>query len=324
VWSRETDLGRKGVSPVHSRKEGELRIRSLKTENFGKYADWHYAFRGLAGRAQPPFPAPGCVDVTRERPPIYGFGSKSSIVVEKGKSEKLEVRACRNTMRNGDADGIGDRAGGSVSAIDCSGFVSASLIAAGLNLTPHASRSTPDLGTGRFSEFTTRKGGCLEVGSIQAPGGIRAGDILNLAGAHVVLVDRVGPDPLGIQKAMTENDCDSISRDSFDFTIAHSGSFGDLGPARIDAKMALRKGGGGPMGSGMEEALVQLAILTCEKSLREKNPSAEVSSASLKKFPKFTSYRHDSSIPGCMKSASERARLVGESCLEKNRCDLNF
>jgi len=320
VWDEASDQGRKGSSPVTHQCEGKLTLRCLAKSKYDDYGDWHYALRGLDKRTQPPFPQkPYCEDVTRSRPSIYGYGSKCSSPRSEGGLSFLNVRECRNSRHDGSGDGILDGAGGSIAAIDCSGFVGVSLAAAGLNLSPDASKAEVGIGTGRFSEFSTRRGGCLEEARLKIPGGIEAGDILNLAGHHVVLVDQVGPDPLGIERALARGNCDSISRDSFNFTIAHSGSYGDLGPARVSARFRMPGAKSGAMGSGIENNLVDLARKAC-LAAGKGGANATVAGGA----GSFMTYRHRGDIAGCVMPENRRFRLKGEECLTQNGCNLNF
>jgi hypothetical protein len=65
--------------------------------------------------------------------------------------------------------------------------------------------------------------GCFSKISVGKNGDLQAGDIIAESG-HVVIVDSVGTNPLGISQAKSPADCDSLSSSNFDFVVIQSSS----------------------------------------------------------------------------------------------------
>ncbi len=176
------------------------------------------------------YPGPGCENAL-ERPPIYSYGAKPV-----GSPREFSPLADLVQVQEG-ADRAG-RLGVSpnsipVTGMDCSGFVDAAFRAAGLNLTTPS--NPKELGTRVIADIPRKEeASCLKHAPLhpKSGDGLQAGDIINLAGNHVVMVDSVGPDPFGIKRV--EN-CDELGVEHFDFTYIHSGSVASLGVSRVEA-----------------------------------------------------------------------------------------
>lgn len=330
VWDERSDAAREGLSPVTSvyLPERKANMRHLPADKVESYVDWHYALRSLRARSKevpPGYPNGSCEDVTRARPPMYGYGSKCPSAKDSEGHQVLDLRVDRSKVKDGSWDGIDEKSGAPVAAIDCSGLVAFSLAAGGAKLDASQASAEMMVGTMTLPTFAKSPTGCIKTAKFDFPQGLRPGDILNMPAHHVVMVDSVGPDPLGIQKAVEAGNCDSISRDSFDFTLIHSGSAGDLGPARVSARFKLSPGAtSGVMGTAIENNLVSMARKVCQRKLAGVGEGLVASQVGTANGLVFSVYRHQSERPECLMSPAERPRIEGEQCLEANQCDLGF
>ncbi|MFN7684462.1 MAG: hypothetical protein ACK5QT_03515 [Oligoflexia bacterium] len=325
VWTAEI-LAVQRKSPIERVERGSITVRSLSEKKREDYLNWHYALSGLKGRKSPPYPQhESCSHVfenTKAPLPIYGYGAKCETdFCWNPKESTMDLRADRNRRKDGDVDGVDETKNGApLAAIDCSGFVAASFAAAGLKMTPKAWPPELVVGTGKFPEYVGQ--GCIEVATIEYPKGIREGDVVNVSRNHVVIIDSVGPDPLGIQKA--GGNCDRISASSLDFTVTHSGSAGDLGPARFDAKLEV-PAGTVAMGSKLRNGLLDMARRVCRAEVEKAQGKASGKAVSGQEGS-FSVLRHRSDRKECRidpQGKGEKAiRLKGQECLEKSSCEL--
>lgn len=152
-----------------------------------------------------------CRDV-RTAPMIYNYGGKPA-------TTSAATSALDFFTKTG--EGVSPELG-----IDCSGYVFSSIATAGLRLSPgtqlkavlvHGVNST------MFMNPSSNGMSCLQKVSMGLSGTLKAGDILAQNG-HVVVIDRVGADPLGILSATNDSQCDAITSAKFDFIIAQSSS----------------------------------------------------------------------------------------------------
>lgn len=330
VWDDQSDAAREGLTPIASvyLADRKANLRHLPADKVESYVDWHYALRSLRARSKeepPTFPKPSCEDVTRIKPPVYGYGSKCPSSKDADGRQVLSLRTDRNSIKDGHWDGIDEKSGASVAAIDCSGLVAFALAAGGAKLDSRQSSAEMVIGTMTLPQHAKSASGCIKTAKMEFPLGLQPGDILNMPAHHVVMVDSVGPDPLGIQKAVDAGNCDSISRDSFDFTLIHSGSAGDLGPARVSARFKTSPNAtAGVMGSGIENNLISMARKVCSRKLAGVGEGLVASQVGSANGLVFSVYRHQSDRPECLMSAAERPRLEGEQCLDADQCDLGF
>jgi hypothetical protein len=244
------------------------------------------------------YPGPGCENAL-EHPPIYSFGAKPV-----GNSREFSPRADLVEVQE-----HADRAGRwgvspnsiPVTGMDCSGFVDAAFRAAGLNL---ATPSNPkELGTQVIADLPKKRGACLEYAALDPKAGaaIQAGDILNLAGNHVVMVDSAGPDPLGITRV---DNCDALGVEHFDFTYIHSGNVASMGVSRVEAAYHARSW----TQTLWMNSLLQVARQYCAKA--KAGAAGKVLSSG-----KFSIQRHvGSAKKGCVGSP---AKLKGGECVGK-------
>lgn len=208
-------------SPVSGRPRSLMnRARVSSYRNFNPY---------LANRSSV---RNGCFNVLAQ-PPIYGYGAKPA--TNGGEIQFHRDQSSRPLCGGERRSGV-SCSSQPVSAIDCSGLVTGALRRMGLNIKPNEKFDPANINTTGLNDATVEGGSCLALASISPEISIVPGDILNKGGNHVVMVDEVGDDPLGIKRHVRNNSCRSLSVNDFDFKFIHSGAIGSLGVARVDAK----------------------------------------------------------------------------------------
>lgn len=237
--------------------------------------------------ADPSFPAEGCIDTTKQ-PPVYGYGSRKGL-------RREEI----NLFTRGEgvaANGV--RASG----IDCSEFISAAFAAEGLKFRTNETDFN-SFTTSSLHDISVGPTSCIAPVEFNLPQTIASGDVINLASSHVIMVDTVGDDPLGIRKYSSTNDCNSITISDFDFTYIHSGALNNYGPARVDAKIHAASP------DTMFRNLLIQARAACH------NVVAGNEKSSRQRTSRFSILRHESSNPACY--YDEPAKLKGGQCVQQ-------
>lgn len=151
-----------------------------------------------------------CFEV-RNSPMIYDFGGKPHT-----SSQRPELL---NMFKNAGT-------GTEVLGIDCSAYVFSSLALAGLKLDPDPSKVLKadlvhGVGSRAFKEPQYNGLRCLQKIKLTKTKTVEPGDIVAING-HVVMIDAVGADPLGIGPITKVENCDTVSSENFDFVIAQS------------------------------------------------------------------------------------------------------
>jgi len=192
--------------------------------------------------------------------------------------------------------------GTSALGVDCSGFVTTSVLAGGLRLKQNVSSKPPQSGGVNAAMYANPAGNglsCFERVASHPTQNLRSGDLIANTG-HVVMVDQVGADPFGIAGAKTATACDQVTAARFSFTIIQSSpSKGGIGMNRYRAADYLA--GSSSMRSGLEA----YARSFCRVRLGLDSPSTLASSS------KAVVVRHIGG-PACTDS---RIPLAGEACL---------
>lgn len=175
----------------------------------------------------------GCFNVLAQ-PPIYGFGAKPGI-------NRGEIQLHRDQSKSPLCGKDNGKSGVSctsqpASAIDCSGLVTGAFRRMGLNMKPNEKFVPGLINTTALNNKTAESGSCMEFAKASPTISIVPGDILNKGSNHVVMIDEVGADPLGIKKHVRNNTCRNLKVSDFDFKFIHSGAVGSLGAARLDAR----------------------------------------------------------------------------------------
>jgi hypothetical protein len=145
----------------------------------------------------------------------YPAGSSCQDATRPSRHYKLGSRFSRDSK--GNVDPV-------KSSVDCSGFVSAALTASGLKWDKGQKNPYQIKGTANIHD-TGRSSSCFDSPKLSDEESLLPGDILNSSNDHVVIIDSVGKDPMGLNTAQTKNDCYTLTHHDLDFTIVHSSKY---------------------------------------------------------------------------------------------------
>ena len=230
--------------------------------------------------------ADGCYDVS-QKPLIYNYGGKP-----------YATTAADSTLDLFTPNGNGQPG---VLGIDCSGYVFSSMAAAGLRLkVGRALKASDALAWGSTAYLEPQKNGltCLDKITVTPTDSLHAGDIVAVNG-HVLLIDKAGTDPLGVEKAGKQSDCAKLSSDDFDFVIAQSSnSKNGIGINYFEAKDFL------PTDSEMKTGLQKYAYYACLARFQGKSSTPSLGTLSV--------VRHK----GTAECLAPRVKLAHESCIQ--------
>lgn len=263
--------------------------RGLSSAKIETYLEQNMFSRG---RVKPP-PA-GCFDLAK-KPPVYGYGAKGKVNKAKG-----TIDLSFNQADQCQTSGISCQSS-PLQAVDCSGFVAAALATQGLRMTVGQDTHPAWFGTSHFASASKKRNSCFADVAISDNLSIMPGDIISYSDNHVIMIDEVGPDPLGIKKfSAPGKNCNDIHYKDFDFTYLHSGSIGNYGPARVSSKYHERVPG------TIFKTLRVKAIEACRK-IQDGTPAVSVTQG------KFGVIRHrGAAVDGCVGPAKP---LEGEQCV---------
>lgn len=255
--------------------------------NLNSYVNSHLVLKDL--KNDPNYPGPKCEDATK-RPPVYGYGSTAKISGGEMKIFQGGAGVYRGSQP--------------ASGIDCSAFISVALAAQGLKTTKTA-QPYERLTTRGFSQRMTARNSCLGHAPVSPEDSVRPGDMINHAGSHIIMVDTVGEDPLGVKKHSESNSCMSISTRDFDFTYIHSGAVkNSYGPSRVQANLH----DGGTMWNNM---LLLARKLCLQKVRKDENHRA---SSQFGMSTSMSIIRHKTHEPECV--GETRMKIEGEDCID--------
>jgi len=196
--------------------------------------------------------------------------------------------------------------GTSVLGIDCSAYVFLSMATAGLRVAPNrALRGSDIYGPTSHSFLNPQQNGmtCLDRITITPNNSMRAGDIASVRG-HTFIIDSVGDDPLGIANARSVKDCDHLSSENFNFTIAQSSSSKNgVGINRFKARDYMQ-----------ESDKIRIGFLKYAKAACLAKVHGQTAKPN---YSEFSIVRHN----GREECFNSRLRIVKDSCIEA--CDLN-
>jgi hypothetical protein len=204
---------------------------------------------------------------------------------------------------------------------DCSSFISASFLASGLLMAKNNSVK-------RYTETTYSIGrdlksgqSCLERPVSSIKNLLKAGDIVNRENAHVIMIDEVGNDPLGVEKIFNalksgkineksaKKLCSKISSSDMNFNIIHSTRIRrrSSGIQRVTAKKLLS--------DSTKGVLVAYARNSCAHFIGLKDGSAPFNSKS-GQCSKCMVLRHKGKKdPGCIIPPEKVPSVQGEECI---------
>jgi hypothetical protein len=282
-----------GTQPVRNNITKDVNgRRTLSSNGVETYLEQNIFSKG---RTKPP--PEGCFDLAT-KPPMYGYGAKGSRNNQSG-----TVNVVRNQAGNGLCGNNGVACTSSpVQAIDCSGFVAAALATQGLRMTQGEDTHPAWFGTSHFAGASKKAKSCFADVPIASGLSLMPGDIISYSANHVIMIDEVGPDPLGVQKySQPGKNCNDIHYRDFDFTYLHSGSIGNYGPARVSSKYHERVPG------TIFKTLRVKAIEAC-RSIQAGVKAVTVTQG------KFSVIRHrGKAVDGC---TGPQKPLEGEQCVQ--------
>ncbi len=187
-----------------------------------------------------------CFDVTK-KPLIYDYGGKP--FATSGDDAKIDF------FKNAGS-------GTDVLGIDCSAFVTSSLAASGLRLSPGKKiKAYHTAGVSARMLMSPSSNGmqCLAEWSPKSSDTLKSGDIVATTG-HVVIVEVTGDDPFGLSRANSAADCTTskINDSGFDFDIVQSSPVKNgIGIDRIRASAFLKTH------SSMQSTFASYAVMAC-------------------------------------------------------------
>lgn len=245
----------------------------------------------LANRASV---APGCFDVLKQ-PPIYGYGAKPGI-----RGGSINLHENQATRPHCVTSGVSCRSQ-PVSGIDCSGFVTGALRRMGLNMFPGEKFIPDNINTAALNTNARRSNSCLRFTEANKDISIVPGDIINIGSNHVIMVEKIGSDPLGLKKHLRNNTCGRLSKNDFDFEFLHSGALAHFGVARVHSSH--------PEMTGFMESLEVKVRQACN-NIKNRNKSVLARSTVSNGLSVF---RHaGDSIRGCK---GEPEKFANEDCV---------
>ncbi|MCO4793748.1 MAG: hypothetical protein KC493_08555, partial [Bacteriovoracaceae bacterium] len=283
VYSAKIVDGQKGVSG------GRVR----KITNNTAYVNSHKVLKEL--RNDESYPSgPQCRDATKT-PPVFGYGSR-----------KIPSRNTGMVKIFSKGSGVA-RTSKAAAGIDCSSFISNALGAQGLKVSKTSGPFTSHT-TRSFHAQANKSNSCLKHAKVTPDDAIRPGDMINVSSSHIVMVDSVGDDPLGIKKYSATGNCNGINPREFDFTYVHSGAIrNSYGPSRVKANVH--------SGGTMWNNLRVLAVKLCQKKVAQDNAIRD--SRMVGMSTRFSLIRHQSNDPQCI--SDKRIKIEGEDCI--NKCE---
>ena len=168
-------------------KAGET-TRSLPAASRPAYIQAHPVLRKLSElQREGRYPGAGCRNVL-DSPVIYAYGAKPTVA--NGRIATFMDLSEHGSPANGIA-----RSSSAVTGLDCSGLVSMAMAASGLKCEPDQREKMRTLGTRMIAEFDADS--CFRTPNLSANQSLQPGDVINLAGNHVIVIDEAGEDPLG-------------------------------------------------------------------------------------------------------------------------------
>jgi len=191
----------------------------------------------------------GCENVMR-KPSVYAYGGTP--VMRSGKLALLEDLTYQPTCEGDPGNGARCRDSGrdvkkynAITGMDCSAFVSSAYAATGLKFKKSQRRSYDRNTTSSIHYIFHNKkvDSCLTSPFLKVDEQLKAGDLINIKANHIVMVDQLGDDPLGINKVSRVEDCGDITVDDFTFSILQSSSTKNMGMNRTMARAYFPSGG---------------------------------------------------------------------------------
>lgn len=268
------------LNPINAQTEsvkGILRKADKGREyaDLGQILKTHYYLKNSSTSS-------GCIEI-RKQPLVYDFGGSAKM-----KSEKLDMFSNYN--------------GGKALGIDCSAFASVGAATAGL-LYVKNSKKKPIYSRWSTRDFVDpeRSGwSCYSKVKVGPETHLQPGDLAVLSADHMVGVDSLEKDPLGIDSVTDIKQCDNLSSDQFHFTLIQSAATkGSIGINRFVASDYLKEA------SGLQTLFVAYARAACIAKFTNREFLPSVPST-------MSIVRHS----GASDCKAQRVPLVHEQCIQ--------
>ena len=263
-------------------------VRSIPPQNLSAVARTHFYLRDL-----PEVRNPQCQDLTKN-PPLYHYGGRPNFLP----NNEIDLLQTRRT------------GGVPITGIDCSAFVSTAFSVSGLKLTPQIKTTAQNItNSDTFTGFNSRNS-CFDRPEFQKDQTIKSGDVIAWRG-HVFMIDQVGRDPFGIQKAKSFNrfpksiaNCSRYQPPLSDlsFSLIQSTGTGSLPAMRVEARN---------YGSGTAlRSYMNLAVQACRAQFTSGSVPPDANRGT-------TLLRHKGdSDSRCMMEENKIPKLKGEECTQ--------
>lgn len=226
-----------------------------------------------------------CFD-TFKKPLIYDYGGKPFV--------SQSARNILDLHRNAGS-------GSAELGIDCSGFVYSALATMGLRLQKGRELRALDVYSwAARSYMDPEQSGMTCMKKITSTSDSFSPGILMANSGHILMVDEVGSDPLGLNQVTSQSQCRNLNASHFDFTVIQSSnSKNGVGMNRFKASDYFGSG------NSMREPLIEYQRAHCVA--RFTGGAQPYSNARL------ALVRHRKEDPACV--APERVALANESCV---------
>lgn len=165
----------------------------------------------------------------KQKPPVFIYGGRPSYDASKNELNLL-------------TSGKGKMS--AVTGLDCSGFVSAAFSISGLKFKPTTTSVGGNMVTTSDLMAMNENNSCFQRPKVKKDQPFDVGDLMVFHG-HVVVIDKMGSDPLGFQKMKQAgrfptdvNQCKYLEFEpqNFNFSVIHSTGYKDIGASRMQAK----------------------------------------------------------------------------------------
>lgn len=276
------------------RQQGVL----VSDQDLKNYIQGHYVLSHIKEKNKQ------CTDALSP-PPIYALGAKPK--VHQGEIELLSYDLSQPGCLDLWCPAKGCSGNGvscesvPVRGMDCSGFLAATFAVAGYKFSTdrNIQYSSPFFGgTTLINTLSQLKSSCLQRQDADQFMALQSGDIINMAGSpgHVVMIENLGPDPLGQMK----KNCLEIGINDLDFSFLQSGQ--PWGVSRVHIN-SYRKKKILPL---WIKNLIKFAQEACLDKKTQNNQSRQISES-------FSILRHvgDTKV-GCIEKS---LKLENEECL---------
>jgi len=278
---------------INKSRNGNHQIRYISRTQLPKLVSNHYYLSNVDYSRHR---APQCRDM-RQTPPVFIYGARPQFSQNGREIDILKPR------RAGEVH---------VTGLDCSAFASVAMSVAGLKIRPSTRSAAQNLFTSRELLSMNEHNSCMQRPTFKKGSTIQSGDIFSVDG-HVLIVDRVGPDPLGIEAMKRAGlfptdprKCFGLTppSDAFNFTISQSAARGNKSAMIIEASRYIRpnRNSEGIVYNRFRDVFEAacLAELGYEGPVRNRRGS--------------TLLRHRSDDPNCVFSENEKPILKGQEC----------